>query len=148
MEHMGKLKRRRNLCTAAGILLTFLFMLLTARVHKGFLAAAFLTGIAASLIDRRIGRQIATLEWAWQQRQIVRIDEGATVLRRRVKHFYRPGRHGSVRAARDDWRITFRTRFDGDVEMSVPYDVFVAVKEGTSGRLKYQGTRFIYFDRR
>ena len=108
----------------------------------GFVAV--LVGMIGSIVIDNKRKELAE---ELQARMPIIIEQ-AKITGRRITHTYRPsGKWGGV-SSTEACCLTFSTSRHGDVELSVPWDVWKQYPKGTGGQLQYQGARFISFKKR
>lgn len=137
-----KLKTARKIIAVVCIVIAVVLLILCESVDTSGNSAVALVGVIllAGILDGVLVARMNKLAREENDKKPV-IAAAATVLKRRVWHNI----NQKGRTTRDVWYVTFDTVKHGTMELAVPYDVYLAAKEGTRGSLRYRGWEFISF---
>lgn len=143
---MSRLSIAQRVCRVLAILSVILVHLIKSGEHNA-VALRIVAGVALAAIIAdavltwRLGKQAAAAQ-ARAPKQTV----SAMVVSRRTTHrWIMHGGRAALPSGRDAWYVSFRTARGDVLEFETPCDVYERLREDMSGRLCYQGSRFISF---
>lgn len=144
-----KLKRARRIFAIAGAAVILLLLIAAAVLPHDALVIAALALIAAVIAAvagvRKIDDRLRSL-YEEENRSKPEVVTPATVVSVRIhRRYWSYGGHRASLRSTPCWYVTFRTPGHGDVELSVPQEVYLAALRGKRGNLRFQGWKFISF---
>lgn len=144
-----KLKRARRIFAIAGAAVILLLLIAAAVLPRDalvFVVPGLIAAVIASVADvRKIDDRLRRLYEEENRSKPEVVTPAAVVsvcIRRR---YWSYGGHRASMRSTPCWYVTFRTPEHGDVELSVPQEVYLAAHRGKQGNLRFQGWRFISF---
>lgn len=145
---LKKYRLLETLCNVTAVVCGILLMLaaMGEDANKAAVTIVLVLMVVMAVIAGRLRKRINKILREAHEKLPVNATK-ATVAKRWVKHTFRStgSKTGRI-STRDNWCAAFETESQGEIKLIIPHDVYLSLREGQQGILRYRDDEFISFN--